>query len=115
MNVTHADISEDSFALGCQSARAEARSLLPLLGAASTVEAIGELIAVPARTERLLRAFARAHPEEAHSIHRILNFRSCVLLEFERLVREGIAVAELQEVNEPESDAAEETYAVAQR
>src|SRR6266851_178755 len=100
----------DSFALGCQSARAEARSLLPLLLAGSTVEAIRELIAVPARTETVLRAFARAHPENAAFIEKSLKFRILVAQEFGRLVREGISLAELPEVEEPESGA-EETYA----
>jgi len=104
---------EDPFALGCQSVRAEARSLLPLLLAGSTIEAIRELIAVSVRTETVLRAFARAHPENAAFIEKNLNFRLLVAREFDGLVREGIPVAELPEVDEPESDAAEETYAVA--
>jgi hypothetical protein len=37
-----------------------------------------------------------------------------VLEEFEPLVREGIPVADLPEVEETEFDAPEETYAVAQ-
>lgn len=55
---------EDSFALGCQLARAEARSLLPLLLAGITVEELPELISVVPRVEHELRAFARAHPEK---------------------------------------------------
>ena len=65
---------------------------------------------MPLQVEHALLAFARAHPEEAHSIARSLNFRSCVLLEFDRLVREGIPVGDLQGVEEPESGAAEEVY-----
>jgi hypothetical protein len=106
---------EDSFALGCQSARAEARALVPLLRAGSTVEELRELISVAPRVEHALRAFALANPEEAHGIERSLKFRFLVAQEFERLVREGIPLAELQEVDEPESGAAEETYAGAQR
>jgi hypothetical protein len=106
---------EDACSLGCQSARAEARSLLPLVLAGSTVEAIRELIAVPLQIEHALLAFARAHSEEAHFIERSLNFRFLVAQEFDRLVRECIPVAELPEVDEPESGAAEETYAGAQQ
>ena len=60
---------EDSFALGRQSARAEALGLYRMLGDdGNTVEALCELIAVPPLIERVLRAFAQAHPEEAYSI-----------------------------------------------
>jgi hypothetical protein len=88
-------MSEESFE-GC-SARAEARGLLRLIGRdGNTVEAIRELIAVPARTERALRAYAQAYPEEAPSVERNLRFRQAVGREFERLVREGVPVAELR-------------------
>ncbi|SRR6266851_7172352 len=113
MDAAHGDIrmgGEDSCALGCQSARAEARSLLPLLLAGSTIEELRELISVAPRVEHALRAFALANPEEAHSIERSLKFRFLVAQEFDRLMREGIAVADLQEVDEPEPDAAEEIY-----
>jgi hypothetical protein len=75
MNAAHdIGIGEDSLALGCQSARAEARSLLPL-----------ELIAVAPRVEHALRAFARAHPENVAFIEKSLKFRFLVAQEFERL------------------------------
>jgi hypothetical protein len=45
------------------------------------------LVSVPPKIERALRAFARAHPEDAHFIEQSLKFRSRVLQEFERLVR----------------------------
>jgi hypothetical protein len=44
----------------------------------------------------------------------LLKFGLSVGREFERLVREGIPVADLPEVEDLELDAAEETYAVAQ-
>jgi hypothetical protein len=106
-------MNEESFE-GC-SARAEARALLRLIGRdGNTVEAIRELIAVPARTERALRAFARAHPEEAHAIAKSLKFRVAVAREFERLLQAGMPVAELPEVEESERDAAKDAYADAQ-
>ena len=60
----------------------------------NTVETMRQLIAVPPRIERVLLAFAQAHPEEAHSIEKSLKFRQAVAREFERLVREGISVSE---------------------
>jgi hypothetical protein len=105
---------EDACLLGRQSARAEALGLYRMLGHdGNTVEAIRELVSVPPKLERVLRAFAQAHPEEAHSIERNLKFRLSVAREFECLVREGIPVADLPEVEEQESDTPEETYAVA--
>jgi len=95
-------MSEES-CKGC-SARAEARGLYRMLGAGSTVEAVRELIVVPARTERVLRAYARAYPEEAHSIEGILGFRRAVGREFERLVREGVPVAELPKAEDAGRD-----------
>src|SRR6266576_1970099 len=67
---------EDSFALGRQSAREEALCLYRMLGHnGNTIEAIRELIAVPPKIERVLRAFARIQPEEPHSIDKSLRFR----------------------------------------
>lgn len=64
---------EYSFALGRQSARAEALGLYRMLGHGSnTVEALRDLIAVPPMVGRVLRAFAQVHPEEAYSIDRNL-------------------------------------------
>jgi len=51
--------------------------------------------------------------EEARSVEKSLKFRQAVLEEFERLVREGVPVADLPGVDEPGFDAPEETYAVA--
>jgi hypothetical protein len=81
---------EDSFALGRQSAHAEALALYRMLGhGGNTIEAIRELIAAPPKTELVLRAFARAHPEEARNIDKNLEFRQAVGSEFERLLREN--------------------------
>jgi len=85
---------EDSSALVRQSARAEALGPLPLLMFGNTIEELRELIAVPVRTERVLRACARAHPEDAHFIEKCLGFRQAVAWELERLVREGVPVAD---------------------
>ncbi len=63
---------EDSIALGRQSARAEALGLYRMLGHdGNTVEALRELIAVPPLIERVVRAFAQAHSEEAHGRKKI--------------------------------------------
>jgi len=48
--------------LGRQSARAEARALLPLHKDGNTVEEVRDLIAGPSRIEKRLRAFALANP-----------------------------------------------------
>lgn len=108
-------VPEDVCSLGRQSARAEVLGLYRMLGHdGNTVEALRELIAVPPKIERVLRAFARAHPEEAYFVERTLKFRQAVAREFERLVREGVPVAEIPEVEESELDATEAIYADAQ-
>jgi hypothetical protein len=97
-----------------QSAIAEAHALYRMLGQdGNTVEELRELIAMPPRIELALRAYARAHPEEAHFVDRVLKFREAVAQEFERLVRDGVPVADLLEVEEQESYPAKETFAVA--
>ena len=85
-----------------------------MLGDENTVEELRELIAVPPKTERLLRTFAMKNPVEAHWIESTIKFRQAVAREFERLVRSGAAVAEILEVEESELDAVEATYAGAQ-
>jgi hypothetical protein len=86
---------EDACLLGRQSARAEALGLYRMLGHdGNTVDAIRELIRVPPKIERVLRAFAHAHPEEAHAIERNLKFRFSVAREFDRLVRKEVPAAE---------------------
>jgi hypothetical protein len=92
---------EDSL-LGRQSPIAEAHVLYRMIGDENTVEELRELIAVPSRIEHALRAFARAHPEEAHFTDRTLKFREAVTREFERLVRDGVQVVDLPELREVE-------------
>jgi hypothetical protein len=103
----------DDELLGRQSAFDEAKALYGMIGEENTVDELRELIAVPPKIEGVLLAFSRAHPEEAFSIEKSLKFRLAVAGEFERLVREGVPLADLPEVEESESDAPEETYAVA--
>jgi len=99
---------------GAAGARAEARGLLPLLLSGSTLEEIRELIAVPPRIERVLRAYARTNAEDAYWIEANLKFRQAVGREFERLVREGVPVVELPEVEKPERDTTGRAFANAQ-
>jgi hypothetical protein len=66
---------------------------------------------VPPRIERMLRAFARAHPEEAYAVGKSLKFRQAVGRELEALVREGVPVADVPEVEESEPGVAEEAIA----
>jgi hypothetical protein len=95
-------------------ARAEALCLYRLLGQdGSTLEELRELVSVPPAIGRALRTFTETHPEDACWIEAVLKFRSRVLQEFERLVRDGVPVLELPEIEEPELDAREETYAEA--
>jgi len=86
--------SEGACSFVNQSARAEARSLLPLLLAGSTVEELCELISVSPKIERVLLAYVQAHAEDAHFIEENLKFRQAVGREFERLVREAVPVPE---------------------
>jgi hypothetical protein len=57
-----------SFALGRQSALAEAYGLYRMIHAECSVGQLRELIAVPPHIERVLRAYAKAHVEDAHWI-----------------------------------------------
>jgi hypothetical protein len=72
-----------------------------------------ELIAVPAWTERVLRFYARAFPEEAPFIERLLKFSSAVLEQFNRLVREGVSTTDLLDVEETDSEPFAEAMAFA--
>lgn len=57
--------------LGRQSAVAEARALYRMIGnGRNTVESFRELIAVPAKIEAVLLAYARGFPEEAYFVDR---------------------------------------------
>jgi len=93
---------------------AEAGALYRMLGDENTVEELRELIAMPLKIEQRLRTFAKMNPAEAHWIESSIKFREVVAREFERLVREGAAVAEMPEVEESELDAVEATCADAQ-
>ena len=90
----------DDEVLGRQSAFDEAKLLYWMIGEETTVEDIRELIAVPARVEAALRAFVRANPGDGEWIEATLKFRSDVLEEFDRLVRDGIPATPLVEVAE---------------
>jgi hypothetical protein len=59
------DEAQVSFALGRQSALAEAHGLYRMIQPERGVEELRELIAVPPHIERALRAYAKAHVEDA--------------------------------------------------
>ena len=105
----------DDELFGRQSALAEARALLPLLDHGSGVEEVRRLIGVSPEAERVLRAFAQAHPEERAFIERAIKFRKAVLEEFNRLVREKAAFPESVEIDisGPESFTAPPAFAPA--
>jgi len=95
----------DDELLGRQSAVAEARALYEMVACGTeSVEGIRGLIAVPPRIERALRAFARAHPEEAHAVEKSLKFRQAVLEVFDAMVSVGAAPADVSEAKETESN-----------
>jgi hypothetical protein len=103
---TDAIMSENAHTPTGQSARTEACCLYRLIGQdENTIEELRELIAVPPKTERALRAFARAHAADSGWIEAALKFREAVAREFEHLVREGLPAAELQEIEESEQEA----------
>jgi hypothetical protein len=67
---------------------AEARTIRTLIdNNGDTIEDLRELIEVPPEIEALLRAFARAYPEEGREIEMGLRFRERVLGEFERMAK----------------------------
>lgn len=106
--------AEDS-RLGRQSAVAEAHALYRMLGQdGNTVEEFREPIAVPAKIERALRAFAVAHVQDSHWIFASLKFREAVAQEFERLVRGGVPVTDFPEAEEMELGASTEAVAFVQ-
>jgi hypothetical protein len=59
----------------------------------------------PPQTERALRAFARLHPEEAPGCG--TDSRQAVAREFERLVLDGVPVADLPKVEVSDSGTGE--------
>jgi hypothetical protein len=76
-----------------------------------SVEELRELIAVPPRIKRVLRAYAKAHVEDAHWIEACLKFRKAVAEEFERLLCAGAQGIDLPEVDDRELDPAEPSSA----
>lgn len=90
----------DDELLGRQSAFDEAKLLYRMIGEETSAKEIRELIAVPPRAEAVLRAFVRVNPEDGEWIEATLKFRSDVLDEFDRLVREGVPESPLPEVAE---------------
>jgi hypothetical protein len=78
-----------------------------------SVEELRELIAVPPHIERVWRAYARAHVEDADWIESCLKFRQAVAEEFERLLCAGAAVMDFPEVDGGELDPVEQDNAAA--
>ena len=78
-----------------------------------SVGELRELIAVPPRIERVLRAYAKAHVEDAHWIEACLKFRKAVAEEFERLLCVGAEGIDLPEVDDGELDPVEQGSAAA--
>ena len=78
-----------------------------------SVEGLRELIAVPPHIERVLRAYAKAHVEDAHWIEACPKFRQAVAGEFERLLCSDAAAMDLPEVDERELDPVEQGSAAA--
>jgi hypothetical protein len=72
-----------SFALGRQFPLAEAHGLYRMIQLECSVDELRELIAVPPNIERVLRAYANAHAEDAHWIEACLELRKAVAEEFE--------------------------------
>jgi hypothetical protein len=91
------------------------RSVWPyrMIHAECTVGELRELIAVPPHIERVLRAYAKAHIEDAHWIEACLKFRKAVAEEFERLLCAGAEGIDLPEVDDGELDPAEQGSAAA--
>jgi hypothetical protein len=79
----------NSLAFGRQSALAEAYGLYRMIQPECSVEEHRELIAAPPNIERVLRAYAKAHVEDAHWIEACPKFRKAVAEEFERLLCAG--------------------------
>jgi hypothetical protein len=105
----------DTCSLGGLSVCVEARALYEMVvrGTAS-VHGVRGLICVDPKSETWLRAFALAHPEEAHFVDRALKFRSAVLEVFDALVSDGVLANQSLEVEQAESDLLEEPVAIAQ-
>lgn len=79
----------DELLVGGQTALAEAKLLYRIIGPENTVEKLRDLIVVPPKIEKVLRAYMRQSPEDAWWIEQSLEFRRDILKEFNRLVRDG--------------------------
>jgi len=79
-----------------------------MICAECSVEELRELIAVPLHIERVLRAYARAHVEDAHWIEACLKFRKALAEEFERLLCSCAEGTDQPEVDDGELDAVEQ-------
>lgn len=72
-----------------------------------------ELIAVPPHIERVLRAYAKAHVEDAHWIEAGLKFIKGVAEEFERLLCAGAEATDLAEGDDGDLNSVEQDSAAA--
>ena len=89
------------------------RRIYRMIHAKCSAEELRELIAVPPHIERALRAYAKAHVEDAHWIGACLKFRQAVAGEFERLLSAGAEGIDLPEVDDGELDPVEQGSAAA--
>jgi hypothetical protein len=101
------------FAHGRQSALAKAHGLYRMIQPECNIEELRELIAVPPNIERVLRAYAKAHVEDAQWIESCLKFRKAVAEEFERLLCAGVEATDLPDVDDGELDPVEQASAAA--
>lgn len=93
---------DDELLVVGQSALAEAKLLYRMIGPNHRVEKLRELIAVPPKIEKALRAYMKESPQDAEWIERSLEFRRDVLAEFNRLVEHLVTVG--QGLQEPGQD-----------
>jgi hypothetical protein len=106
---------DDELLVGGQSALADAKVLHGMvLRGTESIQEIHELIAVPPKLERILRAYMRQSPEDSWWIERSLKFRQDVLAEFDRLVLDGAQTVDLREVEETASEPFAEAMTFAQ-
>jgi len=93
---------DDELLVGVGSALAEAKLLHGmLLRGTESVQELRELMAVPPKIGKVLRAYMKESPEDAWWIERAIKFRQKVLAEFNRLVDHVIVG---QGVEEPSPD-----------
>ena len=86
----------NSFALGRQSALAEAYGLYQMIQPECSVEELRELIAVPPHIERVLRAYANAHVDTGETFEegsiRVESVRTISMFESELANRSSVRV-----------------------